>query len=281
MVIPPQGRQKVLELLHDTHLGMERMKRLARSYVWWPGLDTEIEGKVKSCHTCQSSRNRPEVAPLNPLEWPSKPWTRIHIDYAGPFMNSMFLIIVDAHTKWLDIHVTSSSTASITIEKLRRTFATLGLPETVVTDNGSAFTSHEFAEFMRVNSVTHVRTSPYHPSSNGLAERSVQTFKMAMKRMTGGTIESRVSRFLFKYRTTQHSTTGVPPAELMFNRHLLTHLDSLQPSIGQTVRQNQSKQKMGHDAHAKMRDFKEEDTVYIRSFDGTITTKQSPVSFRP
>ena len=94
---------------------------------------------------------------------------------------------------------------------------------------------------MRVNGVTHIRTSPYHPSSNGLAERSVQTFKMAMKRMTGGTIESRVSRFLFKYRTTPHSTTGVPPAKLMFNRHLRTHLDLLQPSIGQTVRQNQSK----------------------------------------
>ena len=100
---------------------------------------------------------------------------------------------------------------------------------------------------MRMNGVTHIQTSPYQPSSNGLAERSMQTFKM----MTGGTIESRVSRFLFKYRTTPHSTTGVPPAELMFNRHLRTHLDLLQPSIGQTVRQNQSKQKMGHDAHAK------------------------------
>lgn len=162
VVVPPQGRKKVLELLHDTHPGIERMKRLARSYVWWLGLDAEIEEKVKSCHACQRSRNTPEVAPMHPLEWPSKPWTRIHIDYAGPFMNCMFLIIVDAHTKWLDIHVTSSSTAAVTIEKLQRTFATLGLPEMVVSDNGSAFTSHEFAEFMRVNGISHVRTSPYH-----------------------------------------------------------------------------------------------------------------------
>ena len=122
VVIPPQGRKEVLELLHDTHPGMERMKKLARSYVWWPGLDTEIEGKVKSCHAIQRSRSKPEVSPLNPLEWPNKPWTTIHLDYAGPFMNSMFLIIADAHTKRLDIHVTSSSTALITIEKLRRTF---------------------------------------------------------------------------------------------------------------------------------------------------------------
>ena len=118
VVIPPQGRKKVLELLHDTHPGMEQMKRLARSYVWWPGLDTEIESKVKSCHAYQRSKNNPEVAPLNPLDWPNKPGTRIHLDYAVPFMNRMFFIIADAHTKWLDIHVTSSAKALITIEKL-------------------------------------------------------------------------------------------------------------------------------------------------------------------
>ena len=70
---------------------------------------------------------------------------------------------------------------------------------------------------MRVNGIS------YHPSSNGSAERAVQTFKMAMKRMTEGTIESRVPSFLFKYQATPHSTTGltgVPPAELMFNRRL-------------------------------------------------------------
>ena len=78
-----------------------------------------------------------------------------------------------------------------------------------------------------------------------------------MKRMMGGTIESRISRFLFKYRTTPHSTTGVSPAELMFNGQLWTHLDLLQPSIGQTVRQNQGRQKMDHDAHARGRVFKE------------------------
>ena len=59
VVVPPQGRKQVLELLHDTHPGMERIKRLDRSYFWWPALDAEIEEKVKSCHTCQSSRNRP------------------------------------------------------------------------------------------------------------------------------------------------------------------------------------------------------------------------------
>ena len=71
-----------------------------------------------------------------------------------------------------------------------------------------------------MNGISHVRTSPYHPTSNGLAERAIQTFKAAMKRMNMGTIESRVPSFLFKYRVMPHSTTGIPPAELMFNRQL-------------------------------------------------------------
>ena len=109
---------------------------------------------------------------------------------------------------------------AITIEKLQRTFATFGLPEIVVSDNDPSFTSHELGDFMRVNGFSHVRTSPYHPSSNGLAEQAVQTFKTAMKRMTKGTIESRISSFLFKYRVTPHSTTGVPPTEVMLNSRL-------------------------------------------------------------
>ena len=287
VVVPPQGRRKVLELLHEAHPGMERMKQLARSYVWWPGLDTAIEGTVKSCFACQASRNNPQVSPLHPWEWPEKPWTRIHIDYAGPFMNRMFLVIVDAHTKWIEIHVTQSSTTAVTIQKLQQTFATLGLPETVVSDNGSAFTSHEFQEFIKQNGITHVKTSPYHPSSNGLAERAVQTFKTAMKRMSGGSVENKVARFLFKYRVTPHSTTGVPPAELIFGRQLRTTLDLLQPSIGHNVRQRQTKQKEGHDAHAKGREFAEGDTVFVKCFNkvntwlpGVIDKKQGPVSYR-
>ena len=85
---------------------------------------------------------------------------------------------------------------------------------------------------MRQNGILHIKTAPYHPASNGLAERAVQTFKSAMKRMReGGSVESKVSSFLFKYRVTPHSTTGVSPAELIFGRSLHTHLDLLQPKV--------------------------------------------------
>jgi hypothetical protein len=65
------------------------MKAVARSYVWWPGIDSQIEQTVKCCDGCQLTQKMPQVAPLHPWEWPSAPWERVHVDFAGPFMDSM------------------------------------------------------------------------------------------------------------------------------------------------------------------------------------------------
>lgn len=231
-----------MEMLHEAHPGVARMKSLARSYLWWPGMDKQIERCVRECSTCQVSRKEPPVVPLQPWPWPDKPWTRIHIDYAGPMEGRMFLIVTDAHSKWVDIHATTSSTSNVTIEMLRKSFATLGLPEVVVSDNATAFTSSEFAEFLKRNGIRHIRTPPYHPASNGLVERMVQTFKEGMKRLKQGSLNTRLARFLFKYRLTPHSSTGVSPAELMFGRKLRSQFDLIKPSIARTVRRAQEQQ---------------------------------------
>ena len=95
-------------------------------------------------------------------------------------------------------------------------FARFGLPKVMVTDNGTCFTSSELVEFAECNKIRHVGICPYHPSSNGLAERAVQTLKSRMKKQLSGTIQTKLSRFLFHYRLTPHTTTGVAPAELLF-----------------------------------------------------------------
>ena len=99
VIVQPQGREEVLNILHDTHPGIVKMKSLARSYVRWPKVDTNLEEKVKSCVTCQSHQKTPPCSPLHPWEWPGRPWSRVHVDYAGPFMGKMFLLIIDAHSK--------------------------------------------------------------------------------------------------------------------------------------------------------------------------------------
>ena len=286
VVIPPSLRGRVLEELHEGHPGASRMKSLARSFVWWPGLDKQIEHQVQSCDSCQRSRHLPPAVPLQPWEWPQRPWARVHVDYAGPFLGRMFLILVDAHSKWIEVKPVTSATLSTTIEQLRSIFATHGLPELLVSDNGSVFTSAEFKDFTKNNGIRHVTSAPYHPASNGLAERAVQTFKESMKKSSQGSIETRLSRFLFPYRTTPHTTTGTSPAELLFNRRPRTKLDLLRPSVEARVEKKQQDQKRAHDKSAKPRSFNLEDNVYVRNFTngdswtpGTIIKLISPLSF--
>ena len=199
--------------------------------------------KVKSCDECQAHQSTPAEAPLHPWEWPGLPWSRLHVDYAGPYKGEMFLIVIDAYSKWLEVHCMKSTTSNATIKKLRDIFATHGLPATLVSDNGSNFTSSEFEEFMKRNGIKHIKVAPYHPASNGLAERAVQVFKEGFEKMGEGSIQTKISRLLLRYRTTPHSTTGVPPAELLMKRKLHTQLDRIFPSVADRVRSKQCKQK--------------------------------------
>ena len=119
VIIPPLLRESVLTELHQTHPGINRMKSLARSYVWWPGIDEDVVSLVQTCSPCQEHQNMPQRALIHPWEHPSKPWTRLHIDHAGPFQGKMYLVIVDSYSKWLDECPVNSANSSVTIEKLR------------------------------------------------------------------------------------------------------------------------------------------------------------------
>eukprot|EP00731_Ephydatia_muelleri_P005042 Em0002g1218a len=268
VVVPSAGREAVVRLLHEGHPGISRMKALARGVVWWPGLDSQLESKVKECVACQSSRKSPPKAPLHPWEWPTKPWVRLHVDFAGPFLGKTLMVIVDAHSKWLEASIVSSPSAEQAIRVLRHVFSTHGLPEVLVSDNGSAFTSAQFQTFVKLNGFRHVKSAPYHPASNGLAERAVQTVKEALKKTTGD-LETRLARFLFQYRLTPHSTTGQPPAELLMGRRPRSHLDFLFPSVAQRVQQSQERQKTNHDQHVQSRTFQVGDEVYVVNHRGS------------
>ncbi|XP_060092557.1 uncharacterized protein K02A2.6-like [Heteronotia binoei] len=147
VVVPPPLRKQVLEDLHETHPGIVRMKALARSYVWWPGMDEEIEGWVRRCQPCQESRPDPPSAPVHRWESNRRPWSRLHLDFAGPYQGQIFFILVDAYTKWLEVIPVASTSTAAAVRALRRVLCTHGIPDTLVTDNGTAFTSREFREF--------------------------------------------------------------------------------------------------------------------------------------
>ena len=174
----------------------------------------------------------------------------------------MFLITVDVYSKWIDAQIVGKNISYMTIEHLRTLFATQCIPEVVVTDNSTPFTSTEY--FTRKNGIHHVLVSPYYPSSNGLTERAIKTFKQRTKKASnGGSIESRMARMLFQYQTTSHSTTGVASAEWFFGQHIWSHLGQLIPDQPIKVESKQAAQKRDHENHNDIRTFQIGDPVFV------------------
>lgn len=288
VVIPMKLQEKVLNEIHLGHQGVGRMKSLARSYVWWPGIDKKLEETAKGCTACQEQSNSPVKAPLHPWSWPTIPWERVHIDFAGPVLGKMLLVMVDAHSKWPEIQLMNKTSASKTIAVLQEVFARNGIPRVLVSDNGPQFIAEEFSQFMSANGIRHIRSSPYHPASNGAAERLVQTVKRAIYtgHKQGTVMEKALARFLLQYRNTPHATTGVSPSSLFMGRALRTRLDLLKPDVRAHVQNQQEKQKLHHDQHSSSRSFSVGQTVWTRNFRdgprwirGVVADRLGPLSY--
>ena len=262
VVIPNSLRKKVLLELHEVHPGASRMKSLARSYVWWPNMDVEIEYLVKDCAVCQQNQRNPSKSPAHHWEYPTSPWERIHVDHAGPINGKNFLVVVDSHSKWIEADLVKSTDSKSAIAVLRRHFATHGLPRVLVSDNGTGFSSQEFTEFLKSNGVKHLFSAPYHPSSNGQAERTVRTLKEALKSLKEGDTEAQLCRFLFKYRITPQTMTGVSPADLLVGRRLRSALSLLKPDLVSSMREKQ----LGASESKKCRSFEIDQPVLIKNY---------------
>ena len=132
------------------------------------------------------------------------------------------------HTqKWIEALPMTSATALTTIQHLRVLFAQFGVPEIIVSDNGSQFVATKFQSFCRMNEIRQIQIAPYHPSSNRLPERAVKVLKQEIRKLTEGTVNERIARSLFQYRITPHTTMGVSPAEMLMGRRLRLRLDVL------------------------------------------------------
>jgi len=220
----------LLTELHSTHLGTVKMKSFARSFIWWPGIDIEIEGITKRCELCLIHSENPPKAVLHSWPWPDGPSLRVHLDFLGPVNKRMFLVIIDVFSKWVYVKFMPNITTFSTIKILREYFAYWGIPAKLVTDNGPSLCSKEMEDFFKKNRVFHIKTSPYNPASNGAAENLVRTFKNVIKKCNPNSdIEVDVYRFVMSYNSTKHCSTGVTPAELHIGRILPTQFDRLIP----------------------------------------------------
>ena len=240
VVIPQSLQSKILDLLHIGHFGMERMKQLARTAVYWPGIDAAIEMASRRCDSCGEHQNKPSKPPVHPWMMPEKPWSRLHLDHAINFMGRDWLVITDAYSKYPCIHPTSSTSTRATLDLLEEDFAHFGFPHTLVTDNATTFTSAEFQSWCQERGITHLTGAPYHPATNGAAERLVQTFKQALRKSSLPPKRA-LQEFLMQYRR-MPTSCGFSPSELLNSRQIRTRIDSLLPSPAHIAQGKQSKE---------------------------------------
>ena len=184
-----------------------------------------------------SFSNSPPKNTSHSWDSPKGPWQRLHLDFAGPDKGFSYLVIVDAYSKWPEVFIMRTTTSNEVIRILRVLFARYGFPYRLVTDNGPQFVSAEFGKFLHSYGIGHSRTAPYHPSTNGEAERFVQTLKNFLHIASPNSceLESSLQGFLLTYRTTPHSVTNISPSELLYGRVIRNTLEIVRPVIEENV----------------------------------------------
>ncbi|UYV75716.1 K02A2.6-like [Cordylochernes scorpioides] len=250
MVIPKSLHERVLQLLHESHAGTNKMKMMARSSIWWPGMDSSIEIVTKNCRTCLSNESLP---PQRTESWPkyAGPWRRVHMDYFN-FKNKLFLLAVDSFSSWVEVSEVPSTSAYFCINFMRNCIARYGFPQVVVSDNGPPFFSSDFGDFLSKNGISHVTSPPYHPKSNGQAEVSVREVKKLLKKQLYENeqveLDLALSRALFFIRTDVNIRKGTSPAELFLGRKIRSRLSVLSKEEVKVSKVNES-MPISHETH--------------------------------
>ncbi|XP_063375565.1 uncharacterized protein K02A2.6-like isoform X1 [Cydia amplana] len=266
VVMPEACREIVLRELHEPHMGVVKTKAMARSYVWWPGMDEAIEARCRACDACAAVAPAPPASAPVPWHWPSRAYERVHIDFLGPLDGRTYMVSIDARSKWIEVSCMTRTTAESVISKLLESWARWGIPKQIVSDNGPPFSSKQFNDFLEKNCVRHIYSAPYHPASNGAAEGAVKLIKNVIKKAKheGVNIDKAILKFLLHYHNTPHCTTGETPARLLQGRDLRIRLDAIKPDRSAKVINEQSK--MVERSHRPSRHLEIGEPVQYRTF---------------
>ena len=181
-MVPTALRRTVLDSIHDGHFGIVKCLERAKNSVYWPGYIHDIQDKVASCRRCQEGRNENPRLPYEPHPVPFYPYQKVGMDLFE-LDGKTYLMSVDYYSKWITIINLDHTKSRDVIEAVDEQFANFGIPEEVISNNGPQFACTDFRSFADGLGFRHVTSSPGYPSSNGQAERSIQTAKKTMSKM--------------------------------------------------------------------------------------------------
>ena len=230
IVIPKALRDRAISIAHEGHQGLVKTKQLLHEKIWFPRIDDSVKQKINKCIVCQanSSGNHPDPLQMSPL--PPEPWHTVHMDFCGPFPTGEYLfVVIDAYSRFPEVDIVHSTSASVIIPRMDRVFSTHGIPLIVRSDNGPPFTSDEIKRYMEENGIKHSRITPLWPQANSEVENFMKPLTKAVRSVhaEGKIWKKHLYKFLLNYQTTPHCTTGFTPAELLFNRKIRNKLPQL------------------------------------------------------
>ncbi|XP_014261398.1 uncharacterized protein K02A2.6-like [Cimex lectularius] len=223
MIIPNELRHIMLEKLHAGHQGITKTRRRAQSSMWWPGIASDIETKIKSCPICiQHSTNHNE--PLLPSKFPDYPWQVASLDLFK-LDDKWYLVITDHYSRFFEVYQVGKMRAPDIIKICKTTFARYGIPQLVCSDSGTQFhgiQTSEFQIFAKDWGFSTSSSSPQFHQANGAAEAAVKIAKTLLKKN-----KDNLALALLTYRNTPLGN-GFSPAEMLYGRKLRDNLPSIQ-----------------------------------------------------
>ena len=233
IVLPCNLREPVIEVAHEAfsgHLGINKTCDRILSEFYWPDLRKDVASFVNTCHTCQMVGKPNQTIPpypLQPIQVPSEPFSKIVIDVVGPLPktkkgNQYILTILDPTTRYPEAFPLKNITSKIIVSKLTTMFTTFGIPQEIQSDRGSNFTSDLFKAVITELGITQTLSTAYHPQSQGALERCHQTLKSLLRKFChergDQEWDEALPYMLFAIRETPNESLGISPFEMLFGR---------------------------------------------------------------
>lgn len=244
IVVPKPLRQDIVRIAHDGaggHLGVNKTYQKILSHFYWPKLKRGVSSYIRTCPVCQAT-GKPgtgiKPAPLKPIPVIEEPFSKVIIDCVGPLPKSKrghqyLLTIMDVSTRYPEaIPLRSINTRNV-VRALIKFFTQVGLPAVVQSDQGSNFTSGMFEQVMRTLGVQQVRSSVFHPQSQGALERFHHTLKTMLKAFcleTGEDWDEGIDLLLFSVRDSVQESLGFTPFQLIYGHEVRGPLKVLKES---------------------------------------------------
>jgi hypothetical protein len=228
LLVPHEFRERILTFIHQVgHYGRKRTYQLLRANYQWPNMHSDVVKFVACCETCQVNK-KSRIPKRTWQRYPlSSRFKTVHIDLVGPLLrsrkgNQFMLTIIDRYSRWIEAVPLATIRAIDISDKFYKVWVTrYGVPDRVISDQGSQFESFIYNDLLRRLGAQHVRTTAYHPQTNGKIERAHSTIKNILRCLSSHSAdwEDVLPATLMAMRVAINED-GVSPSLLVFGEHL-------------------------------------------------------------